>query len=262
MQEDIRHGLAQALSSLGISVAEQQIPLEFTGDLAHGDLASSVALQHAKEAKMTPRGLAEKIVDALGQIDGVEKVDIAGPGFVNFYFAKEVFAKTLAEIFEKPDLWGKNILHTGDKIMVEYTDPNPFKEFHIGHLMSNAIGESIARLCEFAGAEVKRANYQGDVGPHVAKAIWGVQKLGIDPHDSAALGKAYADGASAYENDKSAKTEIDVINAKVYDRSDEAVDEIYKAGREASLQHFEDIYQRLGTKFDYYFLKAKQLRGE
>ena len=141
--------------------------------------------------------------------------------------------------------------------MVEYTDPNPFKEFHIGHLMSNAIGESIARLCEFSGAEVKRANYQGDVGPHVAKAIWGIQKLGIDASDSAALGKAYATGVAAYESDESAKAEIDVINTKVYNLSDESINEIYAAGRAASLKHFEEIYAMLGTKFDYYFFESE-----
>src|SRR3989344_1471094 len=108
------------------------------------------------------------------------------------------------------------------------------------HLMSNAIGEAIVRLREYTGADVKRANYQGDVGPHVAKAIWGIQKLGVDAADSAALGKAYAAGASAYEADELAKAEIDAINAKVYDRSDAKVNELYAKGRTASLKHFEE----------------------
>ena len=141
--------------------------------------------------------------------------------------------------------------------MVEYTDPNPFKEFHIGHLMSNAIGESIARLLQFSGAEVKRANYQGDVGPHVAKAIWGIEKLGLDASDSSALGKAYAAGSEAYESDATAKQEIDALNAKVYDRADAHVNEVYAAGRKASLAHFEELYKILGTKFDHYFFESE-----
>ncbi|MEZ4195010.1 MAG: arginine--tRNA ligase [Candidatus Paceibacterota bacterium] len=64
-------------------------------------------------------------------------------------------------------------------MLVEYTDPNPFKEFHIGHLFTNAVGESIARLFMMQGADTKRINYQGDVGLHVAHAVWGMQKLGI-----------------------------------------------------------------------------------
>jgi arginyl-tRNA synthetase len=141
--------------------------------------------------------------------------------------------------------------------MVEYTDPNPFKEFHIGHLMSNTIGESISRLLQFEGAEVKNANYQGDVGPHVAKGIWGAQKLGIDPSNASELGKAYVAGAKAYEEDIATKAEIDAINAKVYDRSDENINKIYDAGRVATLAHFEELYSILGTKFDFYFFESE-----
>ena len=62
--------------------------------------------------------------------------------------------------------------------MVEFTDPNPFKEMHIGHLMSNVIGESVSRLVDFSGATLARANYEGDVGPHVAKALWAQHQYG------------------------------------------------------------------------------------
>ena len=257
MRMQILNALQAALQSIGIFVEANKLPLEFAGDLAHGDFASSVALQYAKEDGIAPRALAEKIVESLGSIEGVKKIDIAGPGFINFYLADEVFADTLKNVIEQPEEWGRNDLHKGEKIMIEYTDPNPFKEFHIGHLMSNAIGESIARLCEFSNAEVKRANYQGDVGPHVAKAIWGVQKLGVDPHDAASLGKAYTAGATAYESDEAAKAEIDAINVQVYDRKNETINEIYATGRKASLEHFEEIYKILGTKFDRYFFESE-----
>ena len=127
MQEDIRGALALALSSLGVEIEPSKASLEFTGDLAHGDLASSVALQYAKELRMAPRALAEKIVESLGSIENVKKIDIAGPGFINFYLADSVFAQSLQDIIDNPDEWGKNALHKGEKIMVEYTDPNPFK---------------------------------------------------------------------------------------------------------------------------------------
>ena len=86
----------------------------------------------------------------------------------------------------------------GKKVMVEYTDPNPFKAFHIGHLMSNVIGEATAGLIENEGAHVIRACYQGDVGPHVAKALWGLRKKDItEPATAKELGDAYALGAKA-----------------------------------------------------------------
>ena len=91
---------------------------------------------------MNPRELAEKIVATLGTVEGVSKIEIAGPGFINFHLASSALADSLKSATET-DMWGANEDLKGKKIMVEYTDPNPFKEFHIGHLMRNAIGESI-----------------------------------------------------------------------------------------------------------------------
>ena len=262
----IRQAVARALGEAGVPVAEGEIVLERPAEFAHGDYATGAALAYAKKAGKAPRALAEAIVAALGAIPGVAKIEIAGPGFINFHLAPEEINDCIEKVIVAPKVWGKNDSQKGKpsavalrarRVMIEYTDPNPFKEFHIGHLMSNAIGESIARLIEYTGAEVKRANYQGDVGPHVAKAIWGIRKLGVDPHDTSALGKAYAAGASAYEIDPAAKQEIEEINAKVYDRSDPQINEIYAAGRGASLKHFEDIYKILGTKFDYYFFESE-----
>jgi len=256
MHPQIQLAISIALETVGVSVKPANIPLAFTGELKNGDYASSVALQHAKEAGMAPLALAEKILAVLSEMEGVEKTDIAGPGFINFYLAKDVFAETLENILARPEMWGRQPFDyaQGKKIMVEYTDPNPFKEFHIGHLMSNAIGESIARLLEFTGADVKRANYQGDVGPHVAKAIWAVKNSKVP---GGSWGDAYIVGNKAYETDDIAKREIEEINAKVYARSDELINSIYDEGRAASLAHFEDIYKVLGTKFDHYFFESE-----
>jgi arginyl-tRNA synthetase len=254
---NIREALARAAQSLELDIPASDIPLEHTDDFTNGDYASGIALSRAKAAGMPPKALAEKIVAALGAIDGVESIAIAGPGFINFFLAPKIFAEDIGVIHTAPEAWGKGDALSEKRIMMEYTDPNPFKEFHIGHLMSNAIGESIARLLESSGAEVYRVNYQGDVGPHVAKAIWGIKKLGIDAHESAALGKAYAEGAQAYESDPKAKEEIDVINARVYDKSDTEVNKLYTAGRKASLKHFEELYKMLGTKFDHYFFESE-----
>lgn len=253
MRTTIEESLGAALRTLG--VAEPKPILEHPGDIAHGDYASSAALQYAKELGLAPRALAEKLVQALGSVDGVEKMEIAGPGFINFYLSAPSLATSVQKAIHE-DMWGAVSNLSTKKVMVEYTDPNPFKEFHIGHLMSNAIGESISRLVQFSGAEVRRANYQGDVGPHVAKAIWGIQKLGIDPSSASALGAAYSAGAKAYEEDAEAKKEIDAINAKVYEHSDAEIDHLYTKGREASLAHFEKLYETLGTKFDHYFFES------
>jgi len=222
-------------------------PLEHPSNLENGDYSTPLALQYANRAGANPRDFAKRIVEELGDIPGIAKITIAGAGFINFYLAPSALAAAIEEA-RSEDMWGSGTLNSGKKIMVEYTDPNPFKEFHIGHLMSNAIGESIARLLQFSGTEVRRANYQGDVGPHVAKAIWGKMK-----NPKLTWGEAYAAGVSDYEQHKE---EIDVINQKVYDKSDPEINALYDAGRKKSLEHFEELYKILGTKFDHYFFES------
>lgn len=251
----IREVLARALQGLGMEVSAADIPLEFPADIAHGDYATGVALSKAKQMGMSPRALAEKLVEAMGEIEGVEKISIAGPGFINFTLTPQAIATVTSAA--RTSQWGAESALNGRTIMVEYTQPNPFKPFHIGHLMSNAIGESVSRLLENAGAKVIRANYQGDVGPHVAKCLWGVRKLGADVHDADELGRAYVYGSSHYEEDSAAKAEIDALNKTIYAHSDPVIDKLYEAGRTASLQHFEVLYKILGTEFDHYFFESE-----
>ncbi len=137
-------------------------------------VAANPAFGGASKFGKNPREVAEQMAKALRSraIEGVERVEVAGSGFVNFFLKPEVFVKNIETVLENADAHGRNDVLGGKKVVVEYTDPNPFKQLHIGHLMSNTIGESLARILEASGADVKRANYQGDVGLHVAKAIW------------------------------------------------------------------------------------------
>jgi len=250
----------------------KSVKLDYPENPEHGDFSTNMAMVYAKELKMSPKVLAEKIITEFKkrQPEFVREITIAGPGFINFFIEDEYFAKEIIEASKNSE-FGIQPRDPSRKIMVEYTDPNPFKVFHIGHLMANAIGESIARLVEYSGAKVVRANWQGDVGPHVAKAVFGALKIqdsGFKIQESAARstkhvekpeefwGRAYVVGAEAYENDLEAKKEIEVINKKIYDRSDPTITALYDKGRAESLEAFEQIYKRLGTKFDEYFFES------
>ncbi len=260
MIEKLTKSIETAAQATGIK--NPRINLEHPDDISHGDFSSNVALMYSKELKVSPKVLAEKIVEALKKNlpNFVKSVEIAGPGFINFKLKDEVFVKEVLEIDED---FGKNVHDKKKKIMVEYTDPNPFKVFHVGHLMSNAIGESISRLIEFSQAQIKRASWQGDVGLHVAKAIWGamsLQKQGERVRGVEFWGKAYSHGSEKYDSDPLIKKEIDIINKKVYDRSDAEINKLYDQGRKESLESFEEIYKRLDTKFDNYFFEGKEGR--
>jgi len=259
MQDVIKVAIADILVEMGISVPD--FTVEHPLDLNHGDYASNVAMVVAKSVKQNPRELALEIASRLAnQIEYVDKIEVAGPGFINFYLARDFFTQEIIRINQLGDQWGSNSNWKDKVVLVEYTDPNPFKEFHIGHLFTNAVGESIARLFMFQGAEVKRVNYQGDVGLHVACAIYGMQKLGItatDDFSAKDLGKAYALGATANRDDETASADIKRINKAVYDRSDEIINQLYDRGRQISLDYFETIYQLVDTKFDHYFFESK-----
>ncbi len=245
MQEEIYKAIQQALAALGVEGVE--FVVERPANLANGDYATNVALIAAKKLGKNPKEVAQQLQERLS-VDSVEKIEVAGAGFINFHLSREAIASEVQKAATN-DSWGKNDLYKDQKIMVEYTDPNPFKEFHIGHLMSNAIGEAIARTLEVAGANVIRANYQGDVGPHVAKAIWGKMQ-----NPDISWGEAYVAGSAAYEDNKA---EIDAINKSVYKKDNPEITALYDAGRKESLAHFEGIYKKLGTTFDHYFFESE-----
>ncbi|HEY9585646.1 MAG TPA: arginine--tRNA ligase, partial [Candidatus Paceibacterota bacterium] len=266
MKEKLEGYIKEALEELGIT--DVAFTMEHPADMTHGDWATNLAMMAAKKADKNPRVLAEEIVAKLQakRVPDIAAIDVAGPGFINFKIAPTVFDKELSRVIskeEKGEKWGWNDTLKGKKVMVEYTDPNPFKEFHIGHLMSNAIGESISRLVEASGAEVKRACYQGDVGLHVAKAILSMKDhpeafLSNKPAESAALlGSAYAAGSDAYESSEVWKKEAVEVNKKIYNRSDTVVNELYDKYRKVSLDGFQEIYSRLGTKFDNFFFESE-----
>lgn len=244
MQQTIKDALKKAT---GLDI---EAPLSHTENFAQGDYASPVAFALAKEWKMSPKQAAEKIVAGLSLPKEISRVEIAGPGYINFFLSDDYISNkikaTTAEV-------GKNDLYKGKEIMVEHTNPNPFKVFHIGHLMNNAIGESFARLLEYGGAKVIRDCYQGDIGLHVAKTVWAAMQ-GSFENTIDFWGQAYVKGNSEYENHKA---EIDELNKKIFEKSDPEINKYYELGLALSLEYFEGIYKKLDTKFDKYFLESQ-----
>jgi len=244
-----------------------------------GDYSSNVALVLFKDKGLmiknkfkTPMDIAKAISDKLNTSSLIpnpcSRVEAVPPGFINFYLSKEYLIDQLSLMLNKTPLRLAQRDFAGRRIMVEFTDPNPFKEFHIGHLYSNTVGESVSRLLEAMGANVKRANYQGDVGMHIAKSLYAILQISnlksqISNLENKSvkeraefLGKCYAAGAKAFYENEKAKKEIEQLNKKIYDK-DEAVMGLYEKGRQWSLEYFETVYKRLGTKFDFYYFESE-----
>ncbi len=249
MKEKLRALFQEALQEL--SLPEGEFVVEYPADSSHGDYATNVAMVIAKKVGKKPSEVSQSIVDHIKAryVEEIDSLAVAGPGFINITLSREFFTQTLQDIQKKGTGFGKTEIFRGQKIIVEYTDPNPFKEFHIGHLMSNAIGESISRIVEWNGAEVKRACYQGDTGIHIAKAVWGKMD-----NKELSWAEAYTHGSRSYEEHAEA---IARINKIIHDKSDPRIVQMYEEGKRESLEYFETIYKKLGTKFDFYFFESE-----
>ncbi len=227
-----------------------------------GDFATNIALQLAKKLGKNPREVAESIVKNLPKDISA---DIAGPGFINITLSDESLLKLAAK---KP---AKSLK---DKVVIaEYSDPNPFKILHAGHLYTSVVGDAIASLLETAGGKVHRVNYGGDVGLHVGKTMWAMlQDLGGEHPNkldeiakserSEWMAKCYVAGTNAYEDDPKAKQEIIALNKKVYqlhaakDKTS-AFTHIYWTTRQWSYDYFDEFYEKIGTKFEKYYPESE-----
>jgi arginyl-tRNA synthetase len=223
-----------------------------------GDFATNVALQLAKPAGKNPREVAEAIVAGLRDklAEQVSEVSIAGPGFINVRLNDGALAELAGQAVQP--------VFAGKKILTEYSDTNPFKPLHAGHLYTTLVGDIISRLTEVAGAETVRLNYGGDVGLHVGKSMWAIikhlggelpEKLTDIPEAErpAWLGARYIEGNNAYADDEAAKTEIVEANKRVYvlhqeNDHDSSFAQIYWTCRQWSYDYFEVLYQQLQVK--------------
>ncbi len=239
MKDIIQKEIEKILKELGVE--NPKVVLDYPTRMEMGDLSTNVAMSYAKQLGKNPLDLAEEIKNSL-KVENV-KMDVAKPGFINFSFDTEYFSENLGKSLELKTFSGK-------KFFIEHTQPNPFKAFHIGHLMNNTIGESVSRIVKINNGEVKTATYHGDVGLHVAKAVWAL-KSGIS------MKEAYATGHKAYEEDEKSKEEIIEINTKIYDKSDEEINKIYEDGRKESIEYFERLYKKLDSHFDFHFYESE-----
>lgn len=231
-----------------------------------GDFATNVAMRLAKPLNRNPRDVAQEIATSLQRYEQFSDVGVAGPGFINITLANKYLVESLDQKPSKP--------MSGLKVLVEYSDPNPFKPLHAGHLYTTLVGDVIARLVEQAGAETVRINYGGDVGLHVAKSMWAIiqnlggeypEKLNSIAPDSIAswMGDRYVEGTNAYEDDESAKAEIIEMNKKVYALHEQNDHEspfaqIYWTLRNLSYEFFAHLYQQLDVHpFDRYIPESE-----
>ena len=232
-------------------------------DFKLGDIATPLSFELAKKLKKNPIQIAKDIAENIKLPEGVERAETSG-GYINFFFDRIYFSKKTVEIIiGEGNLYGKGEKKK-EKVMVEYSQPNTHKSFHIGHLRNVCLGDALANIMEFSGYDTVRANYIGDVGAHVAKCLWGYMKFydGVVPDHNKGdfLGKVYSESDNKLKESEEYQEEYKVVLKNLYEEDKRTMD-VWNTTREWSLEEFNRIYKELGVNFDI-FLYESEVKNE
>ncbi|MEZ9197353.1 arginine--tRNA ligase [Shewanella sp. 10N.286.54.B9] len=256
--------LAESLNALkqqGVVPAdfEARIQVDRTKDKSHGDFATNLAMMLTKAARKNPREIAQLIIDNLPQSSHVEKVEIAGPGFINFFIDDNALANQLMDALNSDHLGVS--LPESQTVVVDYSSPNLAKEMHVGHLRSTIIGDSVVRSLEFMGHNVIRQNHVGDWGTQFGMLLAYMEEL------RAANGEQAQMELSDLENFyRAAKVRFDESEdfanrarklVVALQSGDEYCNKLWREFNDISLSHCHEIYERLGVS-----LTRQDVRGE
>lgn len=221
--------------------------IERTRDPGHGDFASNIAMRLAKPARRAPRDIAASIVDALGDSPSVDKVEIAGPGFINFYLSPAAFHAEVESILAKGDAYGRRPARDEPKILLEFVSANPTGPLHVGHGRLAAFGDTVGNLLEAAGYPVHREYYVNDAGRQMdilGVSVWmrwlGDQGLDVDFPKGGYRGDYIRDIAKSIDTSNLGVPDADAVSGNLPANGD----------------HNKDDY------VDALVMRAKELHGE
>lgn len=235
-----------------------------------GDFSTNVALKLSGQLGKKPRDIAEKLADSIRELDEVIETSVAGPGFINIRLTDEALLRLWS--CEAPQAYRHQT------VVTEYSDPNPFKVLHAGHLYTSIMGDAISNIVAAAGGDVHRVNFGGDVGRHVATTMWAMidtltdgtgdeaaayenlQKLADKSLDDKAswMAEQYVKGNNRFEEDPELATTVTALNKRVYalhatDDHESSFAKMYWLARQWSYDYFDLFYGRIGSKFERYY---------
>jgi arginyl-tRNA synthetase len=209
--------------------------------------------------------LAQLVADNLGLPEGIERVE-ATKGYLNLYFKTgEYTRRVIDRVLEQGSAYGSGEPR-GEQVMVEFSQPNTHKAFHVGHLRSAILGDVLARILEFAGYDVVRANYPGDIGMHVIKWLWNYMNFhsGERPEKDITrwMGSIYAEANRRLEENPDLDAEVRALYGR-WDKRDPEVVALWEETRQWSLEGFNELYDQLDIRFDrYYFPSMAERPGK
>jgi len=246
---------------LPADIALPAIEVERTRDAAHGDFATNIALQLARPARRNPRQLAQALVDALPASDLVSKIEIAGPGFINFHLSTVAYQQELSRIFDLGPAYGYGQSGLGMRTVIEFVSANPTGPLHVGHGRQAALGDALAALLLSQGYEVSREFYYNDAGVQIQNLALSVQARanGIGPGEPGWPESAYnGEYIQEIAKDFLARETVHALDGDPVRANGKADDlESIRRFAVAYLRREQDIdLQKFGVHFDVYYLES------
>lgn len=206
------------------------------------------------------QAIAEAAARFLGTPAGFAQVE-AVKGYLNLYFAPGEYARRVVDVvIEQAERFGSGE-RRGERVMIEFSQPNTHKAFHVGHLRSAILGDALCRIYDFAGYDVVRANYPGDMGLHVIKWLWNYRKHHLeerpDKDITQWMGSVYADASRRLEENPELESEVRLVYA-LWDQRDPEIVRLWQETRQWSLDGFNEMYNILGIRFDRYYFNSEE----
>jgi arginyl-tRNA synthetase len=239
-------------------------PIPFAGGWGISTPCFPLAAQEARAGKVVnvpqrAQEIASGLANHLGLPDGFKRVE-ALKGYLNLYFSSAEFSQRVVDrVLQDGADFGRHSPRD-ERVMVEFSNPNTHKAFHVGHLRSAILGESLARILEFAGYEVVRANYVGDMGLHVIKWLWNYSGFHLGekpPVDTTKwMGEIYSEANQRLDKDPELETEVREMYA-LWDQRDPEVVALWEETRQWSMDHFEKLYAILDIHFDRWYSNSE-----
>jgi len=213
-----------------------------------------------KPVPLRAQELAEQVKGYIGTVEGINRVD-AVKGYLNLYFSTSEYARRVVdEVLASRADFGRGPAKE-QRLMVEFSQPNTHKAFHVGHLRSAILGDSLARIVDFAGYDTVRANYPGDMGLHVIRWLWAYLKYhnGEEPETDIThwMGQVYADATKKLEENPELEAEVRALYAR-WDKREPEVVALWEKTRQWSLEGFNQMYDMLDIRFDKYYFNSEE----
>ena len=220
MKTELASIISSALDQILDDSSTIDIHIERPKTLEHGDYSTNIALQLTKILKKNPREIAQLIIEKVGLHPSIDRLEIAGPGFINFYLSSAGKSSIINNIFSQSTNYGHNLTGKNQKLQVEFVSANPTGPLHIGHGRGAAIGDSLARIMQANGWDVTREFYYNDAGQQINNLALSVQSRikGIEPDDAnfpedGYRGEYILEIADAYSNLKTVEVEGEIVKA-------------------------------------------------